>query len=74
MSQPDPTTDPKSGASGAEGCAFVAIGLLILIPSGLCSVTSLTAVLSGHFEVAPLFFLFVVLAAFGGFLVYRFWR
>ena len=80
MSQPEPTS-PKPGVM-AVGMALIVIGILILVPSGLCTaifgagaIYDLTAANPGSFmgdvsDVGP-FALGVLVAAIAGFLMIR---
>jgi hypothetical protein len=88
MSEPDPAEDkPLSGykpaakkanpaevAKTATGCALVALGLLILLPSGLCTAILGIAMIADGFRDGPemlnFLMLALVLTAIGAVIVY----
>jgi len=71
MSNPDPSRKTNSGgAASAVGCALTAIGLLILVPSGLCTMVLLPSVFTAGFARASDLLVVAVIAAAGAALVY----
>ena len=73
MTEPHPPIKEPEPPRNAIGCALLAIGLLILVPSGLCAALLLPQALSGRgdFLFSPSdFYTFAAIAAVGGALVY----
>jgi hypothetical protein len=75
MSEPDSEQSPaRRGALTAGGCALIALGLLILLPSGLCTAIMGYAVvtegLGNDLEGLNFLITFLVVALIGAALIY----
>ena len=70
----DPSSDGQNKPRAAIGCALIAIGLLILLPSGLCTAIMgfaiITEGLGNDLEGLNFLITFLVIALIGAALVY----